>query len=89
MLRIGIIGDYDASNPTHPATTAALEEAAQALGEALQARWFGTAQLGADATILAGCDAIVASPGSPYADFLGALAAIQYARLQQIPFLGT
>lgn len=89
MLRIGIIGDYDKNKPTHPATTEALVLAAGAVGEVVQTRWFGTAQLRGDTTALGACDGLVASPGTPYADFPGALAAIQFAREQQIPFLGT
>lgn len=89
MLQIGIIGDYDETKPTHPATSLALMQAGEALSEPLQITWVNTAALAQDTNILDAYDAIMASPGSPYVDFHGALAGIRYAREQRRPFLGT
>lgn len=89
MLHVGIIGDYDAAKPTHAATSAAIEQAGDALGESTDVTWLSTARLAHDTTLLDAYDAMVASPGTPYADFHGALAGIRYAREQQRPFLGT
>ncbi|PON15317.1 hypothetical protein C2W62_24490 [Candidatus Entotheonella serta] len=41
-LRIGIIGDFDISNPTHAATNAALQHAAQALSASVDIQWLST-----------------------------------------------
>jgi CTP synthase (UTP-ammonia lyase) len=89
MVHIGIIGDYDETKPTHPATTAALLRAGEALGESPRITWISTVELAQDTAALDACDAIMASPGSPYADFQGALAGIRYARERGRPFLGT
>lgn len=89
MLHIGIIGDYDETKPTHLATSAAIRQAAEALSELASVRWIGTTALAEDTTILDPYDALVASPGSPYASLHGALAGIRYARERQRPFLGT
>lgn len=89
MVHVGVIGDYDETKPTHPATSRALIQAGEALGKPLQVTWISTAALGQDTTILAGYDAFVGSPGSPYVDFQGALAGIRYAREYRQPFLGT
>ncbi len=89
MVRIGVIGDYDETKPTHRATSRALIQAGEALGEPLQVTWIRTAALGQDTAALAGYNAFVGSPGSPYVDFQGALAGIRYAREQRQPFLGT
>ncbi len=89
MLHVGIIGDYDASKPTHLATEVAIEQAGEDLGESTRSTWISTGLLAHDAGLLDAYDAIVASPGTPYVDFHGALAGIRYAREQQRPFLGT
>ncbi len=89
MLQVGIIGDYDAAKPTHSATSAAIEQAGDVLGELTRVTWISTALLAHDTSLLDAYDAIVASPGTPYADFHGALAGIRYAREHQRPFLGT
>jgi CTP synthase (UTP-ammonia lyase) len=89
MLQVGIIGDYDATEPTHTATSAAIVQAGDSLGELTGVSWISTTLLAHDTTLLDACDAIVASPGTPYADFDGALAGIRYAREYQRPFLGT
>ena len=89
MLQVGIIGDYAAAKPTHLATEAAIERAGDVLGELTRVTWISTALLAHDTSLLDAYDAIVASPGTPYVDFHGALAGIRYAREQQRPFLGT
>ena len=79
-IPIGIIGDFNPANPTHVGTNAALESAA-----ACQFEWLPT-----DAPHdYAKFDGLLCSPGSPYRSEAGALRAIQYARENQIPLLGT
>ena len=89
MLHVGIIGDYDAAKPTHWATEVAIQQAGDDAGESTRVTWIHTALLAHDTSVLDAYDAIVASPGTPYVDFHGALAGIRYAREHQRPFLGT
>jgi CTP synthase (UTP-ammonia lyase) len=82
-MTIGIVGDRFAGNVTHTATDSAFAR----LGAAT--RWIPTPDIAADPSVLAGCDGFLISPGSPYLSMDGALAAIRYAREQDIPLLGT
>jgi CTP synthase (UTP-ammonia lyase) len=89
--RIGVIADYDPRSPYHPATTAAIEHAAAALGLEAVVEWIPTPRLtepDAD-RLLAGFDALLAGPGSPYRSFDGALRGIRFARERGKPFAGT
>jgi CTP synthase (UTP-ammonia lyase) len=89
-LVIGVIGDYD-GRPSHVATNEALDHAAARLGLELETRWLPTPALlepGAEA-MLAACDGLWASPGSPYRSMEGALAGIRFARVHDWPFTGT
>jgi CTP synthase (UTP-ammonia lyase) len=89
--RIGVIGDYNPRLPYHPATTAAIEHAAAALGLDAAIEWLPTPRLTEpDAgELLQGFDALIASPGSPYRSFEGALLGIRFARERGKPFVGT
>lgn len=89
MLQVAVIGEYDEDKPTHPATTRALVRAGQVLGQSTRVSWISTAALASGSAFLDPYDAFVASPGTPYADFQGALAGIRYAREHGRPFLGT
>jgi CTP synthase (UTP-ammonia lyase) len=84
-LAIGIIGDYNAANPTHVATTNGIQHAAAALGEPIEAVWLATDQ----PQEFAKYQGLIGSPGSPYRSFEGALAGIRFARENAVPFIGT
>lgn len=88
---IAIVGDFDRSKHSHWATDAALFHAAARLGMAVTPRWISTSALGTAeaAKGLAAFDGIWAAPGSPYASMAGMLNAIEFAREQDVPFLGT
>ena len=90
-LRIGIIGDFDAANPTHAATNAGLQHAAQALSAPIDIAWLGTPPYESDAEVsaLQAYDGLWGAPGSPYQSRDGAINAIRFAREQDAPFLGT
>ena len=45
VYRIGVVGDYRASNPTHRATNDALGDASAVRGHECQVTWLGTAGL--------------------------------------------
>jgi CTP synthase (UTP-ammonia lyase) len=85
-----VVGDYDPGNETHQATDAALVHASAAIGGVVMAQWVGTDQIAATGTrALEDCDCLLIAPGSPYRSMDGALAAIRYAREQDVPVLGT
>ena len=86
-IPIGIIGDFDASRPTHVATEAGLSHAATELGVDVEASWLPThARLEMPLESFAG---FLVAPGSPYRSVDGALRAIRYARERARPLLGT
>jgi CTP synthase (UTP-ammonia lyase) len=91
VLRIGIVGDRDAGRPNHRNTEAALQHSARAVGVALEARWFATDALLADAARaeLASCAGVWCTTGCPFRAFEGALGGIRRAREAGLPFLGT
>jgi CTP synthase (UTP-ammonia lyase) len=86
-IAIGIIGDLDASRPTHVATEAALSHAANALGVEIQPKWLPTRAL--LETALDCFAGFFVAPGGPYRSIDGALRAIGYARASARPLLGT
>jgi CTP synthase (UTP-ammonia lyase) len=82
---IGIIGDFNAGNPTHVATDRGLQHAADALGIAIDAVWLPTGE----AHDYGKFHGLFCSPGSPYKSLDGALIGIQHAREHRVPFIGT
>jgi CTP synthase (UTP-ammonia lyase) len=90
-LRVGIIGDFDSSYPSHVATNEALAHAAGALSVALECSWLDTQHLAGESNevTLKKFDALWCAPGSPYKSMAGALRAIQFAREEGWPFIGT
>jgi len=89
-LTVGVIGDFQADFPPHPATDSALEEAAAALALRLDVRWLSTPGLvAAGPETLAEHDALLCAPGSPYHSLDGAVHAIRFAREHDRPLLGT
>lgn len=90
MLRICIVGDYEARNETHAASTAAVEHAASRVGADVDIVWTPTdAITSVDVSVLRRADAVLIAPGSPYRSMDGALVAITHARLNDLPLLGT
>jgi len=91
MVRIGVIGDFNAKHHTHIAINTAVKHVASALGMAVSANWVPTSDLearGAD-MVLSGYDALWAAPASPYRSAEGMLRGIEYARFHDVPFTGT
>jgi CTP synthase (UTP-ammonia lyase) len=89
-IRIGVVGDYQETNPTHLATGTAVEHAADRRGWRAEVAWIPTPRVeGAAEQALAGFDAVWIAPGSPYRSMRGALEAITYARTRDVPLLGT
>jgi len=91
LLRVGIIGDFDSSYPSHSATNEALSHAATALSVTVDCSWLPTRSLegeGSEIT-LKQFDALWCAPGSPYKSMNGALRAIRFAREKDWPFTAT
>jgi len=91
MVRIGLVGDYDATVIAHQAIPRALSGAASAVGGArVEWDWIHTSTIpSAVDSFLNPYAAIWCVPASPYANTAGALAAIRFARQAGRPFLGT
>ncbi|HME08688.1 MAG TPA: hypothetical protein VKG25_16650 [Bryobacteraceae bacterium] len=85
LTRIGIIGDFNPENPTHVATNAGIQHAADALGKPLSGVWLPTDVPHAFEEF----QGLLGSPGSPYKSMEGALKGIRYARENNVPFIGT
>lgn len=85
--RVALVGDYDAAVTAHRAIQRSLE-----LAEASYV-WVHTTSIPSEAAaasdFLSNFDGIWCVPASPYAHTDGALAAIQVAREQRRPFLGS
>ena len=90
-LRVGIIGDFDPSLPSHTATNEALSHAARALSQTLDRSWLPTQSLDDEGseTMLKQYDALWCAPGGPFKSMNGALRAIRFAREHDWPFVGT
>ncbi len=91
QVKVGVIGDYDPNLCHHIATYEALGHAATALSVSMTSSWIPTQSLekGSVGTTLKPFHALWCAPGSPYKSMDGALQAIQFAREQGWPFIGT
>ncbi|WP_259782198.1 CTP synthase C-terminal region-related (seleno)protein [Aestuariispira ectoiniformans] len=88
-FRLALIGDYDASIPAHQALPLALDRAGRAVGHEIGHDWIETGGLVDPSAMLAGYGGVWVTPGSPYRNMDGVLAAIRFAREVEVPFLGT
>ena len=87
-LRIGLIGDFDATVTAHRAIPPAISLAGASTGVDATAEWLPTERIhGTDG--LDGFHGLWCVPASPYRSTEGALTAIRYARESRLPFLGT
>jgi CTP synthase (UTP-ammonia lyase) len=90
-VRVGTVGDFDRSKHSHWATEAALFHAAARLGMTVEPRWLATSTFASQRAgdVLGSFDGVWGAPGSPYVSMPGVLRAIEYARLRDLPYLGT
>ena len=86
-MKILLIGDYDQAVVAHQAIPCAINLSAQALATAVEQIWVRTAEL--NPQTLAEFDALWCVPFSPYEKPEVVIAAIKFARENDIPFLGT
>lgn len=86
-MRILLIGDYDQAVVAHQAIPCAIDLCAQAIEAEVEKVWVRTAEL--NLQTLAEFDALWCVPFSPYEKPEVVIAAIKFARENDIPFLGT
>jgi CTP synthase (UTP-ammonia lyase) len=90
MIKLGIMGDFVASNATHIANNEALDHAAKQFGKPFQYEWIETDRIEPEfETIIHSYHGLLIAPGSPYKSMSGVLKIIEYARTYNIPTLGT
>ena len=89
-IRIAIVADLEAGQPSRRATDEALSHGADALRLLVRAEWIPTQTLQTDAGSikLEQYDGVF-SPGGLYKSMNGALEAIRFARQRGRPFLAT
>lgn len=87
-LRIALVGDYNHDVLAHQAIPLAIDDAAAVLELTADYDWLATSEITSPEDMV-GYDAIWVVPGSPYKNADGAFIAIQYARENAVPFLGT
>jgi CTP synthase (UTP-ammonia lyase) len=84
-LRVALVGDYNANVVAHKAI-----EKCFTLVSGFEAVWISTETISAgNEYAFNSFSGIWCVPASPYRNMAGALCAIQYARTQSVPFLGT
>jgi CTP synthase (UTP-ammonia lyase) len=86
--RIALVGDRSSSVLAHARIPGLIRVLATGSDELIEPYWLHTTTITSPAD-LAGFDGIWVVPGSPYANTDGVLAAIQTARTERIPLLGT
>jgi CTP synthase (UTP-ammonia lyase) len=90
MIKLGIMGDYVAGNSTHTATNLAFEHAATGSNIPVSYEWVATERIEPEFdTITQAYHGLLIAPGSPYKSMQGVLKIIEYARVHNIPTLGT
>lgn len=89
-IQIAVVGDFHPSVPSHQAIPIAAKLASSSLGVEVVAEWVATKNIGHAPTDLRPYDAVWCTPcPRPYQNPEGVVQAIQWAREQQVPFLGT
>lgn len=89
IIRIGIIGDHD-GRPSHLATEEAIRHCANTIGVSVETEWLPTETLVDEKPVhMYTFNGFWCAPGSPYKSMLGAMNGIRFARVRNIPFLGT
>lgn len=87
MKSVALLGEFTPSFEPHVATNAAIAHSLRELDIEVEAEWVATDQI--DAFLFLRFGGLWVAPGSPYRDMQKALWAIQRAREQGVPCLGT
>lgn len=89
MKKIAIIGDYNQNEESHRLIMESIKEVAEELQGEPEAQWIMSDALDVSEEHLKLFDGFWFSPGSPYKNAKNVLSAIQYARTNGVPALGT
>lgn len=89
QAKIALVGDYSSEVTAHIAIPKALAIASEALGQTIAFEWLNTGAITDINEQLRDFSAVWCVPASPYKNMQGALAAIRYARENDLAFLGT
>ena len=89
MKKIAIIGDYNQNEESHRLIMESIKEVAEEMQVELESQWIMSDTLDVSEEHLKLFDGFWFSPGSPYKDAKNVLSAIQYARKNGVPALGT
>ena len=90
MIKLGIMGDFVASNATHIANNEALDHAGKQFGKFFTYEWVDTERIEPEFdNIIQSYHGLLIAPGSPYKSMSGVLKIIEHARTHKIPTLGT
>lgn len=89
MKKIAIIGDYNQNEESHYLIMESIKEVAEEQQGELQAQWIMSDALDVSEEHLKLFDGFWFSPSSPYKNANNVLSAIQYARKNGVPALGT
>lgn len=89
-MKIAVIGDYDKNRLSHIATSEAIAQSANYVSQEVFVQWLPTQSLEGNNVpmLLQEFDGIWGAPGEPNSS-LGIINAIQFARENDIPYLGT
>lgn len=86
-MKIALVGDYDAAVLAHQAIPEAIAISARALATTVEPVWIHSSEV--DIQAIAEVDALWCVPFSPYANPEAVIKVIRYARVHDMPFLGT
>lgn len=86
-MKVGLIGDFDSTVTAHKAIPIALELASKEISSTVEYQWLNSSTFKQDS--LPEFDALWCVPASPYKNTNNVLLAIQFARENDIPYLGT
>ncbi|MBI5303899.1 MAG: CTP synthase [Chloroflexi bacterium] len=87
MKYVALLGEFTLTSKTHRATNAATQHSCDTLGIGVAGEWVSTEDIAP--SLFARYSGIWVAPGSPYKNMDRALWAIQHARENRIPCLGT
>lgn len=90
MIKIGLIGDFDAEVKAHVAIPQAIQLASNELASQVNCEWIPTPMLESNVEQhLNNYEALWVVPASPYLSMQGALNGIQFAREHNVPLFGS
>ena len=89
MKRIAVIGDYNPKEESHRLILESIKDAAAEIQSETEAQWIMSDALDVSGEHLKHFDGFWFAPGSPYRNADNVLSAIQYARENRVPALGT